>query len=192
MSKDKKPTPRPRAAPAAPITPTRSTARLTEEQVPELLAACQRVKAAPDFESAWTEFEPLLDVLHSKPPPDISRRIGDAFGSMVFTKPRRDAPQRKHQQALAEAAPTDPDKFLQGYVTHVDAEDAQRTRDVLQRFKDGAMGYICWVAQEDYAPEDLDAIEHAATFEEVRKVLARFDDPACSFLSMVREGYFVS
>jgi hypothetical protein len=57
-------------------------------------------------------------------------------------------------------------------------------------FQNQALGYMRWITDNQADKEDVRAVLSANTFAEIEAVLAKYDDPKISFLSMVREGYW--
>jgi hypothetical protein len=161
----------------------------------EINAICDQAQAAPTLEVAIDLMLPIVATKEEEVDPVTWDRLQRLLWVGVATKPRQ-AWLDAEEHALAEAAPAppsdpdDPGQFYRAFLAAVDAEHAKQEQEILQRFKEGAAAYIKWVSDGEESPKDVEAIERAVTFEDARQVLARYDDPECSFLSMVAEGYF--
>lgn len=81
------------------------------------------------------------------------------------------------------------DDSAKDYILGLGLDTSGVTPDQLNVFKRQAAGYIKW-ASGDEAAQDAKLVLRAKTFHEAVQILARHDDPAASFISMVSQGYF--
>lgn len=91
--------------------------------------------------------------------------------------------------------PDDPAMNVERYAQAMGMQQAAKERDVLEKFKRSVRAYIKWANPREEGfwgvpQEDLVALRRAKTFEEAQAILAKWESEP-SFLSMIRQGYFV-
>jgi hypothetical protein len=161
----------------------------------EINAICDRAQAARSLEAAIDLMLPIVATKEEEVDPVTWDRLQRLLWVDVSAKPRQawlDAEERMLAEAtsVSPSDPDDPNRFYRAFLGAANAAPGSEEQ-VLHQFREGVIAYIQWVSDNEYELADVAAVERAATFEEIQRVLARYDNPECSFLSMVKQGYFV-